>query len=70
MLVCRCLTTQVIDEEADYQVLNRELRGEADLLRHSLTGIKEKVSCFEDIKTELNECKSRIHDSESARSGL
>ena len=70
MLVCRTLVTAVIDEEKDYQARNRELQGQADVLRHSLVGIQEKLTCFDDMKMELDQTKLRCHNSENDRASL
>ena len=53
VLVCRCLTTQVVDEEEVYKMKNKQLQDEVDKHRNALNAIKEKVACFEDQAREL-----------------
>lgn len=69
-LVCRCLTTQVVDEEADYKTRNNQLSEECERHRNCLQAINEKIACFNDMKTELTQLKQRYAESENARDKL
>ena len=53
MLVCRCLTTQVVDEEADYKMANSSLAEQCDKHKNKLSALNEKIACFHDMKSEL-----------------
>jgi hypothetical protein len=68
--VCRCLTTQVIDEEAEYKMINYKLSEQCDRHRNALQAINEKIACFDDMKKELTQTKERYQESERARVAL
>jgi hypothetical protein len=58
-LVCRCLTTQVVDEEEEYKMKNYKLSEQCELHRNALMAINEKIACFDDMKNELTQTKHR-----------
>jgi hypothetical protein len=68
--VCRQLTTAVVDVEAEYVVLNKQLQIEVDHFKNALTGLNEKLTVFNDFKNELAETKERLEESETARVNL
>lgn len=68
--MCRQLTTAVVDVEAEYVVLNKQLQIEVDHFKNALTGLNEKLTVFNDFKNELAETKERLEESETARVNL
>lgn len=70
LLVCRCLTTQVVDEEEVYKTKNKQLADEVDKHRNALNAIREKVACFDDQANELAEARRLNDQVNQARSNL
>jgi hypothetical protein len=68
--MCRQLTTAVVDEEAEYVVLNKQLQIQLDHYKNGLTGLNEKLTVFNDFKNEMAETKERLQESETARVDL
>jgi hypothetical protein len=64
------LTTSVVDKEAEYVVLNKQIQIQVDHYKNALTSLNEKLTVFNDFKIELAQTKERLEESENARINL
>lgn len=70
MLVCRCLTTQVVDEEAEYKEINNKLGAECNMAQHKLFALNEKLACFDDLQAEVRQMRAEAKQNQDARADL
>ena len=68
--MCRCLTTEVVDEEAVYKEANYRLAEEGDMIKQLLSAQNEKLVCFDDLKRELEQKKNDLKKTDDDRKAL
>ena len=64
----RTSITKVVSHDLDLE--NERLRIEEERLKNILNGLNEKLTVFNDLKTDVDQHNKMIKQSESARDGL
>lgn len=68
--MCRCLTTQVVDEEEVYKERNTQLDKERKNTEHRLFALNEKLAVFNDLKAEVEQLRADGKNNDEARNAL